>query len=464
VVELAERAGALLADDGEDVRPAALAIGERRRRVEQTCVRMAQLFGPELGAAIASARPPAPRARPTPGTGLVAGGEEASVTASDPPAPPVEPERPFLKARALNRHEVVLFAPLWPPAPGAERCVGLVVVEVDLDALEYELRARVRAQGAGELVPTPVAAPPAPDGAQSDQITQALRAPLEHVSVVVHAPPDPRSVVEDALDLPRDTVYLWAIALSIAGIAAGALATTRTALREAKAAQLKSDFVSNVTHELKTPLTSIRMFLDTLLLGRVTDESEARECLQVMARESERLTRLIEQLLVFSRIESKKWRLKLGFEHPRALVQDAMGILADQLGKTPEELGIEVVAVQDLPQIAVDRFAIVEAILNILHNAWKYTPGPDRKIRVVITSRRRHVELTVEDNGIGVPRRDRRRIFIKFERGSNAEERRIEGSGIGLTLALSIVTAHGGTITYAPNKPNGSKFSIFLRK
>ena len=68
------------------------------------------------------------------------------------------------------------------------------------------------------------------------------------------------------------------------------------------------------------------------------------------------------------------------------------------------------------------------------------------------------------DNGIGVPRRDRRRIFVKFERGSNAEERRIEGSGIGLTLAHSIVAAHGGTITYAPNKPEGSKFSIWLRR
>ncbi|MCW8141781.1 MAG: HAMP domain-containing histidine kinase, partial [Planctomycetota bacterium] len=260
------------------------------------------------------------------------------------------------------------------------------------------------------------------------------------------------------------TVYLWVIALAVGGIAAGVLATTRTVLREAKAGQLKSDFVTNVTHELKTPLTSIRMFLDTLLLGRVTDEAETRECLQVMAREAERLTRLIEQLLVFSRIESKKWRLKLGFEHPRGLVEEALKVLSDQLGRPRDELGIEVVAVQDLPQIAVDRFGVVEAILNILHNAWKYTPGPDRRIRVVITSRRRHVEIAVEDNGIGVPRRDRRRIFVKFERGTNAEEKRIEGSGIGLTMATSIVQAHGGTITFAPNKPHGSRFSIWLRK
>ncbi len=459
VVELAERAGALLQDEGEDALASARAIGARRRQLEQACVRLEQLFGPALLAGLQAARRPSAGPTPEP-TGLISGGARRP---QEPGADDASGRPPFLKARSL-RHEVVTFAPVWGRV--GERPLGLVTVELDLDALERELRGRVRARGfGGELVPLEAA--PAPIGLApeaSDATAVALRAPLEHVAVVVRAPPDPPNPVEDALDVPRDTIYLWAIALSVGGIGAGVLATTRTVLREAKAGQLKSDFVANVTHELKTPLTSIRMFLDTLLLGRVTDEAEARECLQIMARESERLTRLIEQLLVFSRIESKKWRLKLGFENPRALVDEALRVLADQLGKPKDELGIEVVAVQDLPQIAVDRFGIVEAILNILHNAWKYTPGPDRRVRVVITSRRRHVELTVEDNGIGVPRRDRRRIFVKFERGSNAEEKRIEGSGIGLTLALSIVKAHGGSITHAPNKPNGSKFSIWLRK
>lgn len=440
VVELAERAGALLQDEGEDALAGARAIGAHRRQLEQACGRMELLFLPALQASLLSARQAAAPAM----------GEE---------------ERPaFIKARAVLRHEVVTFAPVFA-RPG-DRAAGLVVVELDLERVERELRTRVRSRGwGGELVPTEAAPTPVGLAVEGpDTTAQVLRAPLDHLAVVVRAPPDPPTQIENALDLPRDTVYLWAIALSVGGIAAGVLATARTVLREAKAGQLKSDFVTNVTHELKTPLTSIRMFLDTLLLGRVTDEAEARECLQIMARESERLTRLIEQLLVFSRIESKKWRLRLGFEDPRALVNEALRILADQLGLQQDALKIEVVVVQDLPQIAVDRFAIVEAILNILHNAWKYSPGPDRRIRVVITSRRRHVELAVEDNGIGVPRRDRRRIFVKFERGTNAEERRIEGSGIGLTLALSIVNAHGGTITYSPLKPIGSKFSVWLRK
>ncbi|MCO5170482.1 MAG: HAMP domain-containing histidine kinase [Planctomycetes bacterium] len=454
VVELAERAGALLQDEGEEALAAARAIGARRQQLEQACARLEQLFGPALLAALGGARPPRTGPAPEP-SGVLSGGARHAAEVAE--------ERPhFLKARSALRHELVAHAALW--GRPADRALGVVAVAVDLDALERELRARVRTRGwGGELVPVEAAAGLV--GPESeDAVALPLRAPLEHVAVVVRAPPDPPGLVESALDLPRDTVYLWVIALAVGGIAAGVLATTRTVLREAKAGQLKSDFVTNVTHELKTPLTSIRMFLDTLLLGRVTDEAETRECLQVMAREAERLTRLIEQLLVFSRIESKKWRLKLGFEHPRALVDEALKVLADQLGRPKDELGIEVVAVQDLPQIAVDRFGVVEAVLNILHNAWKYTPGPDRRIRVVITSRRRHVEIAVEDNGIGVPRRDRRRIFVKFERGTNAEEKRIEGSGIGLTMATSIVQAHGGTITYAPNKPHGSRFSIWLRK
>ncbi|MBX3469578.1 MAG: HAMP domain-containing histidine kinase [Planctomycetes bacterium] len=453
VVELAERAGALLQDEGEDALPAARAIGARRQQLEQACVRLEQLFGPALLGALHAARP-ARSSAASEASGVLSGGARHAAEVAE--------ERPqFFKARSVLRHELVAYAPLW--GRPADRALGVVAVELDLDALERELRSRVRTRGwGGELVP--VEATGALGGDPTDVTALPLRAPLEHVAVVVRAPPDPPGLVESALDLPRDTVYLWVIALAVGGIAAGVLATTRTVLREAKAGQLKSDFVTNVTHELKTPLTSIRMFLDTLLLGRVTDEAETRECLQVMAREAERLTRLIEQLLVFSRIESKKWRLKLGFEHPRALVEEALKVLSDQLGRPRDELGIEVVAVQDLPQIAVDRFGVVEAILNILHNAWKYTPGPDRRIRVVITSRRRHVEIAVEDNGIGVPRRDRRRIFVKFERGTNAEEKRIEGSGIGLTMATSIVQAHGGTITFAPNKPHGSRFSIWLRK
>lgn len=346
--------------------------------------------------------------------------------------------------------------------PATERGRPLVALCLDRARIERHLRDTIDRVPLCEVVTLdPGAALVATPDIQQIQ----LRPPLAHLALSVSAPPDNPSGVEDALNLPRDTVYLWAIVLSILGITAGVAVTTRTVRREAKAAQLKSDWVANVTHELKTPLTSIQMFLETLQLGRVQDEAEAQECLDVMARESERLSRLIEQLLVFSRLDSRKPRLKLAFVRPEALVDEAISLLADQLNQTdPAALGIEVVSVQNLPQISVDRFGIVQAILNLLQNAWKYAAGPDRKIRVVITARRRFVEIAVEDNGIGVPRRDRRRIFVKFERASNAEKGQIQGSGIGLTLANQIVKAHWGKITYTALKPNGSRFSVLLPK
>jgi signal transduction histidine kinase len=355
---------------------------------------------------------------------------------------------------------VVSYA-LLPPAPGQEQR-ALVALCLDRGLLEQALRDQLARLPNVELA---AASPDRPPTNTPDLQEVPLSPPLAHMVLRVHAPANQPTAVEDALNLPRDTVYLWAIMLSIVGIAAGVLVTTRTVRREAKAAQLKSDWVANVTHELKTPLTSIQMFLETLQLGRVSDEAEAKECLDVMSRESERLSRLIEQLLVFSRLDSRKPRLKLAFVDPGALVDEAISLLADQLNQPdPTSLGIEVVSVQDLPHIGVDRFAMVQAILNLLQNAWKYAAGPDRKVRVVLTSRRRHVEIAVEDNGIGVPRRDRKRIFVKFERASNAEKGQIQGSGIGLTLANQIVKAHWGRIDYAPLKPNGSRFSVLLPK
>jgi signal transduction histidine kinase len=112
--------------------------------------------------------------------------------------------------------------------------------------------------------------------------------------------------------------------------------------------------------------------------------------------------------------------------------------------------------------IAIDREAMLEVLLNLLQNAHKYGPPQGKRIRVVLSRRRRRAVIDVEDNGPGIPRRERRRVFKKFERGADAEKRRIEGSGIGLTLALSIVRGHGGAIRYAPLKPCGSRFSIVL--
>lgn len=432
LADLAERAALLLEENGEgrELRQQARALVERRRQQEQACLRVEDLFA-------------APIRR---------------VLRDEPAREAARVEPTVFKERGGERELLIAVSPL--PAPrGGGPSPGLVVFSLAEERLLAQCRERVARAGQAELIGWGGAA----RAGDPSQLEVPLRPPLDHLGVRVRAPADEPELGQP-LGLPDETVRLWAIGLSLAGILAGIVVTVRTVRRESKAAQLKSDWVSNVTHELKTPLTSIRMFLETLLLGRVTDEAEAKECLQVMSREAERLTRMIEQLLAFSRIESKKMRLRLAFVAPRALVDEALGILADQLGKPLESLGIEVVGVQDLPEIAVDRIAVVEAILNLLHNAWKYSPGAERKVRVVLAARRRQVEIAVEDNGIGVPRRDRRRIFVKFERGSNAEQARIEGSGIGLTVADTIVRAHGGRVEYQALRPKGSRFSIFLPK
>ena len=437
LAQLCERTGALLAahDDGALKRAREVAV--ERQQTESQCARLQEQFGRVLQEALRE--------------GALPGISGGNLEGSSPDAPV-----PFVKARAGAHYEILTYA-LMRREPG-ERPAGLVAVRVNQSAAERAFRKIVERAG-GELIRREEDGVAAAEGV----ISAPLRPPFDHLRVRLNTS-ESDVPLDSTLGLPRETAQLWAIFLSLVGIAAGIFVTVLTVRRESKAAQLKSDFVSNVTHELKTPLTSIQMFLDTLLLGRVTDEAEAQECLEVMSRETQRLTRLIEQLLVFSRIENKKWRVRFIFASAQELVSESIEVLAGNLGKQPEELGIEIVAIQETPKVPVDRFAIKEALINLLHNAIKYSPNEDRKVRVVITSRRRFVELAVEDNGMGVPRRDRRRIFVKFERGSNAEKGRIEGSGIGLTLANEIAKAHGGSIRYTALKPRGSRFSVLLPK
>lgn len=437
LARMCESGGGLLSEDDPGALSRARAVAFARRQLESHYARLEDRFGQVLREALRRGE-----SLPSMRGGSIEGSSRDATGVS------------FVKARAGDRYEILTYTLLRDPEGEA---LGLVAVQIDPEAARSAFQSLLDRVPGARLV------------AREEEPTNGrfqvpLGAPFDHLAAEFSSLPQGAEVVDSALGMPRETVQLWAIFLSIAGIAAGIVVTIRTVRREAKAAQLKSDFVANVTHELKTPLTSIQMFLDTLILGRVEDEAEAQECLQIMSRESQRLSRLIEQLLVFSRIENKKWRVRFTFAEAPRLVDEAIAVLADHLQKTPEELAVEVATVQETPKIPVDRFAIKEALLNLLHNAIKYSPNPDRKVRVVITSRRRFVEIAVEDNGMGVPARDRRRIFVKFERGSNAEKGRIEGSGIGLTLANSIVKAHGGKVTYTALKPRGSRFSVFLPK
>ncbi len=471
VAELATTAGSLLlAEKGEEWHAEARraqAAAEARNRLEERAERIDEAMSADVRALLRGQR----RGESSDGQGDAARHEVTRARSSwpedesggtrgaEPPAhrsdgPQPAPSRLYLK----RGPDVFVVAPIEREGV----LVALAFVPVDLDRFAAAVVARrvPASTSEEETVAFEVSriSPVLPDDGEAGR--RALGPPLETLEVVAQG----RDAVEDGLSRKQTTMKLWLIALAVGGVAAGAIVTTRTVVREAKAAELKSDFVTNVTHELRTPLTSIRMFIETLELGRVENEAEAKECLGIMARETDRLTRLIERLLAFSKIESRKWRFKFSYVPPLDLVDEAIRVLRQQLQlKDGDPFPVEVEMVQDVAPVAVDRDAIVEVLLNLLTNAWKYTPPSNRRIKIVVSERRKQVVIDVEDNGIGVPRRDRRRIWKKFERGSNAEKGRIEGSGIGLTLALSIARGHGGTVTLAPLK-QGSRFSLVLPK
>lgn len=258
----------------------------------------------------------------------------------------------------------------------------------------------------------------------------------------------------------RARLYAWVVVLLIACIAGGAILALRMVAREMRLAQLKSDFVSNVSHELKTPLTSIRMFIETLLLKRYSSEAEAEEYLGVIQKESERLTRLVDRVLDFSRIDKGKKEFQFRDENIREVITAAVEAFRSQVEEAKCEL--EVNLAEDLPgQIKVDRDAVSEALLNLLSNAVKYSKD-ENKVIVNARSTDEYVAIEVIDNGIGIPKREQKKIFGRFYRVDDVLSREIKGSGLGLALVKYIAEAHGGKVAVESKVGEGSKFTLLL--
>lgn len=370
----------------------------------------------------------------------------------------------YTKHRIRNEYQIILYAPIFN---ASNVFLGICGFHFQLDTFIRErLEAAINERNYREPDARWLATNPPYDSEASkpknDELpvpfVRRLKSPLDHIELRAY-----QKKVTEAIRLANQEarLYAWVILVCICVVTVGVFTTVFTVRREARASELKTDFVANVTHELKTPLTSIRLFIETLELGHVDSEEEQEECLAIMARETERLTRLIDRLLAFSKLDKKAWKFRLTYEEPTNLIEEAIEVYRNQRGHQNVEVTVE--SLQN-PKVAVDREAMIEVIYNLIHNAHKYTPQNGRDIRVTVAERRRDVAISVVDNGVGVPRRDRRRIFRKFERGQYAERAQIQGSGIGLTLARSIVQGHGGDLSYAPNKPQGSRFIITLPK
>ena len=264
--------------------------------------------------------------------------------------------------------------------------------------------------------------------------------------------------------VPEREVFSRPLLLSMLGLVlfiallAGAL-LWRDFERGQELAKLRTQFIASVSHELRTPLTAIRMFVESLKMNPDLDVATRGDYLDTMLRETERLSRLVGNVLAFSRIERDR---KTYFLYPVALSQvvdsviNCFGPVAQQAG-----YGLRATVDPELPEVKADADALQQAIVNLLSNAMKYS-GPSREVELAVTRRGDRAEVMVRDFGVGIALLDQPRIFEPFYRAASAENRCIQGAGLGLTVVRDVMSGHGGEVLVESAPGKGSTFRLLL--
>jgi signal transduction histidine kinase len=242
-------------------------------------------------------------------------------------------------------------------------------------------------------------------------------------------------------------------------LGAGLLLVYSNVRRELHLSRLKSDFVANVSHELKTPLALIRLFAETLELGRVPSDEKAYQYYRVINKESQRLTQLINNILDFSRIEAGRKEYRFAPTDVGRIVREVIEAYRFQIEQ--QGFALEVSIADDLPEVSADKEALAQALLNLVNNAIKYSRD-EKYLRLDVRRDGERVLISVTDRGIGVAKGEQKKIFEKFYRAENSLVHDTKGSGLGLALVQHIMQAHGGTaeVDSAPGK--GSTFTLVL--
>jgi signal transduction histidine kinase len=254
---------------------------------------------------------------------------------------------------------------------------------------------------------------------------------------------------------PSRLPQLLAVGALATGLLVAALLLSR---RERALARLRADFVAGVSHELRTPLAQIRLFAETLRLDRVRSPEERRRSIEIIDQEARRLTQLVENTLAFSRFERGSSEVSPREQDVVALVREAL----EGFAPLAAAAGARVEA--DLPErarAAVDADALRQVLVNLLDNAVKYGPSGQR-IAVTLTRAGGRLCIAIDDEGPGVPPRDRERIFERFVRLPRDRETHRAGTGIGLAVASELVTLHGGTIRAEAGERGGARFVVAL--
>ena len=244
----------------------------------------------------------------------------------------------------------------------------------------------------------------------------------------------------------------FVVLLGAVGLAVGAMA------RQMRLSQMKSDFVSNVSHELRTPLSSIRVFGEYMRLGRVEKPEKIREYGEYIEAESRRLTQLINNILDFSRIESAEKKYHFCSTDIVELVEQTVAAFEVPLRDHGLSVSFHAGAV---PMLQIDKDAIAQVIVNLLDNALKYSNGR-KEVDVTVEAINNEVRIKVRDHGIGIPAAEQKKIYEKFYRVGSTLVHDVKGSGLGLSIVMHVVKAHGGRVELVSAPGEGSTFTIIL--
>ena len=256
----------------------------------------------------------------------------------------------------------------------------------------------------------------------------------------------------------RSALLVGGIALLAAAIGLGVWVLMRETAREVETARLRSDFVANVSHELRTPLTAIRLYAETLLIGRVRPGEQQRDYLQTVMRESQRLSRMVDNILDFSRLESGRKT----YDFADVDIGRVVGSVLEEFDPVFREQGFEIGVdlAPDLPTVRADSEALETATANLLANAVKYSPL-ERSIHIQARVEGASVVLDIADRGIGIPPGEHGTVFGEFRRATNAPGT-ASGTGLGLALVAATARAHGGAVEALPRDGGGCVLRLTL--
>lgn len=382
-------------------------------------------------------------------------GELSKVTGIQPP-PPVWEEAVYSIARfARDEHiasgERVLQSGSSIPVLAVwrtrgEDIAGMVFTPADIGAW----LARVPGFDFGlETLDNQIILPAPKEKAHADRVLSFANEHWRLTAAATHQESEPPN---------RQMLLLAGLSLVIVLVLTGSYAVVKAVSRELAVAQLQTDFVSAVSHEFRSPLTTLRSMSEMLERGRVPSEERKQRYYSLISRETQRLHRLVEDLLDFGRMEAGKKQYDKRPTEMSTLVSQVVAETSEEYAARGFEISIRGMSTG---LVLGDPDALRTAVRNLLENAVKYS-ADSRRVDVEVRSAEGRVSVSVQDYGMGISRAELKKIFRKFERGSAAKASSIQGTGLGLAMVHGILRAHGGSVRVETEENHGSTFTLLI--